>query len=408
MGKMALIDILKFQLKRVNPFQGMMIDTDIWRDAHEYHRDQQRLHLLAFHSTGVIYDLNVTANNPPDRSINIQAGVAVDPEGNLIIVPEAQPYQIQSREKKTIHLIIQFREVPGGPYQPAEGGQPTRILEAYRIQERDKLPNEPYLELARIDFDPENEAIRDAKNPSQPGKNEINLGFRIEAKLISPSVEKPAVAEKVSVEVRKSASRPEATMAVGYKVLGDAKKDLHQSGLQNLIRDINRTADITVNLEANIPLDKNLNRFTALYLTGSNRFELTEEQRDALNSFVQSGGVIFGEGCSEGSPETGLKGSKEFGLAFNQLASQLNCKLEVVQRHHPLLSVIHVFSEIPQGAEPAMLLEGKKIIYSGSDYGCAWQGGPQERPLSRDIIRGSLEMGVNIIAHARRTKEAER
>ena len=105
---MALEDIIKFQLKRVNPFQGLVIDTDIWRDAHEYHRDQQRLHLLAFHSTGIIYGLNVTANNPHDQSINIQAGFAVDPEGNLIIVPEAQHYQIQGREKKTIYLIIQL------------------------------------------------------------------------------------------------------------------------------------------------------------------------------------------------------------------------------------------------------------------------------------------------------------
>ena len=78
-------------------------------------------------------------------------------------------------------------------------------------------------------------------------------------------MEKPAVAEKASVEVKKTESRPVTTMAVGYKVLGDEKKDLHLSGLQNLIREINRTAEITVNLEENIPLDKSLNRFTTLY-----------------------------------------------------------------------------------------------------------------------------------------------
>ena len=51
---MALDDIIKFQLKRVNPFQGLVVDTDIWRDAHEYHRDQQRLHMLAFHNVGIV------------------------------------------------------------------------------------------------------------------------------------------------------------------------------------------------------------------------------------------------------------------------------------------------------------------------------------------------------------------
>ena len=60
------MDINKFQLKRVNPFQGLVIDADTWQDAHNYHRDQQRLHVLAFHDTGIVSGLEVTANNPPD------------------------------------------------------------------------------------------------------------------------------------------------------------------------------------------------------------------------------------------------------------------------------------------------------------------------------------------------------
>ena len=50
---MELKDIIKFQLKRVNPFQGLVIDADTWRDAHNYHREQQRLHMLAFHKIGI-------------------------------------------------------------------------------------------------------------------------------------------------------------------------------------------------------------------------------------------------------------------------------------------------------------------------------------------------------------------
>ena len=89
---MALKDIIKFQLKRVNPFQGLVIDADTWRDAHNYHRDQQRLHLLAFHRTGIVEGLEVTANNPPDLSVTIHPGMAVDPEGNAIIIPEMHLY----------------------------------------------------------------------------------------------------------------------------------------------------------------------------------------------------------------------------------------------------------------------------------------------------------------------------
>ena len=403
---MALKDILKSQLRRVNPFQGLVIDADIWRDAHNYHRDQQRLHVLAFHKTGIVEGLEVTASSPPDLSVAIHPGMAVDPEGNVINVPEMQRYQLQTRQKGLVYLVIQFREIPAEPYQPPEGGQPTRILEAYRIQERDKLPTEAYLELARIDFDPAQEAIRDAKTPSKAGKNEIDLSLRQEVSSQAP----PPVPEKIpekTAAVKEVTRRPEGTITLGHAVLGGASKDLHSAGLKNLLREVERQNNFATSLEENIPLDESINRCTMLYLTGNDRFELSAEQQAALGSFVQSGGVIFGEGCSAGEAES--RGAKEFGLAFNQLASQLKCKLEIVQRGHPLLSAVHVFSEVPQGAEPGgMLLEGGNMVYSGSDYGCAWQGGREGLPLPREIIRSAFEMGANVVVHAQRAGAARR
>ena len=398
---MALEDIIKFQLKRVNPFPGLVIDADIWRDAHNYHRDQQRLHNLAFHKVGIVEGMEVTANNTPDLSVNIHPGMAIDPEGNVIIVSQTQHYRIQTHEKGTVYLIIQFREVSTEPYQPPEGGQPTRILEAHRIQEREKLPNEPYLELARIAFDPAGEAIKNAGIPSNPGKNEINLSSRqVVSAAPAASLEKPPVATPEIV------SRARETITLGHAVLGEANKDLHRDGLENLIKQLNQQSDFVANLEKNIPLDKNLNRYILIYITGNGQFELNAEQQAHISAFLQSGGVIFAEGCSEGEAES--RGAKEFGLAFNRLASQLKCKLEIVQRGHPLLSAAHIFSEVPQGAKPGMLLEGNHMVYSGSDYGCAWQGGHQDHPLSRDIIRSSVEMGSNVVAYALTVKTAKR
>ncbi len=406
---MELQDIIKFQLKRVNAFQGLVIDVETWQEAHNYHRDQQRLHLLAMHQTGIVKGLEVTANKPPDLSVNIHPGLAIDPQGNIIIVAQLQQYRLQSREKGAVHLVIQFREIPAEPYQPPSGGQPTRLLEAYRIQEREKLPAEPHLELARIDLDPGQEAIRDARSSSHPGKNEINLSFRQEVAAAAPAAPAaPAVSvapARIPAAVEETAGRPRETVTLGHVVLGGASKDLHGDGLKNLIREINWPDNVAVNLEQNIPLDKDISRCTMIYLTGNSRFELTAEQQGTLGSFLQSGGAIVGEGCSEGEAES--RGAKEFGLAFNQLATQLKCKLEIVQRGHPLLSTVHIFSDIPSGAEAnGMLLEGGHMVYSGSDYGCAWQGGHQGHPLSRDIIRSSLEMGTNIVVYAQMTKTA--
>lgn len=177
------MDVNKFQLKRVNPFQGLVIDADIWQDAHNYHRDQQRLHVLAFHDTGIVSGMEVTANNPPDLTVNISSGIAIDQEGNVIIIPQKQSYRLQSSsEKGIIFLIIQFSEIPGEPLQPPAGGQPTRILEAYRIQERERLPTESYVELARIEYEPSKPMIKDAIEPSKPVFNEIDLRYRKNAK----------------------------------------------------------------------------------------------------------------------------------------------------------------------------------------------------------------------------------
>lgn len=402
------MDISKFQLKRVNPFQGLVIDADIWKDAHNYHRDQQRLHVLAFHKTGIVSGFEVTANNPADASVNIGPGVAIDPDGNVIIMSSKQHYHLQTHDKGLIYLVIQFREIPGEPYQPPDGGQPTRILEAYRIQETNHLPSEAYVELARIDFNPAQGAVKEARNSTNPSANEINLRFREEAlKAAAPqqvSIQPPPVVnvpkEVVSSPPHEVAAAPE-TLLIGYLALGEADKNLHVSGLKNLIKSVNRGNNLLASLE-DTNLKTSLNRFALIYLTGNGRFELNGEQQAALSGYLQSGGVIFGDGCSDTSAGADPKGAKEFGLAFNRYAGQFNCKLGTVQRGHPILSTEYIFAEIPQGGEPGMLLEGGNMIYSGSDYGCAWNGGRADHPLSRDIIRSAFEIGENIISFARK------
>ena len=412
---MELNDIVSFQFKRVNPFEGLVVDADTWRDAHTYHRDQQRLHVLAYHQIGIVSGLEVTASDPADQSVTIHPGMGIDPEGNVIIVPEVQRHKLQTREKAKVYLVIQFREIPAGPHQPPDGGEPTRILEAYRIQERDKLPDEPYLELARIDYDPSDQAVGDTKDPLKPGKNEIDLRSRLEgaaelpeAVPAAPSVAPPAAPsvvppapvepEKPSAAVEK-ASPARETITLGHAVLGEASKDLHAAGLKSLIGEMNLLHSVEFGLKENVSLDKDIRQCKILYLTGNTAFELTTKQQEVLGAFLESGGIIFGEGCSDGQAEAGGKGAKEFGLAFNQLASQLNCKLENVQRGHPLLSSAYVFSAVPEGAETGMLLAGGKMVYSAGDYGCAWQGGRPDQPLSREIIRSSIEIATNIIKY---------
>ncbi|MGH2352217.1 MAG: hypothetical protein ACRDJN_11460, partial [Chloroflexota bacterium] len=144
---MAQADVARFQLRRVNPFQGLMIDAITWRDAHEYHRNQMRLHQLALHGWGIVQGLEVRIERS-DNTLVVEPGIAVEPTGSFIVVTEPYTHTVRAREAGMVYLLLLFSEVPTGPRQPpgANGaGQHTRILEAYRIQQRDELPDEPCL-----------------------------------------------------------------------------------------------------------------------------------------------------------------------------------------------------------------------------------------------------------------------
>src|SRR5919204_4322175 len=86
------------RFRRVNPYPGLMIDPDVWRDAHEYHRDQIRLHHLALHGWGIVQGLEVTLVGGSDNLLRISPGIAIDPGGNFVIVSDPQTYRLMASE----------------------------------------------------------------------------------------------------------------------------------------------------------------------------------------------------------------------------------------------------------------------------------------------------------------------
>lgn len=394
---MNLKDIIAFQFKRVNPFPGLAIDADTWRDAHNYSRDQQRLHNLIFHQIGIIEGLEVTENEPQDLSINIHPGIAVDPQGNIIFVRNIYHYQIQNRDKEIIYLIIQFREVLEGPYQPPEGGQPTRIVDGYRIQERDNPPDEPYLELARIELNPAKGVIRNAANKVKPAKNEINLNFR---RAVSKPAPKLALEEAAAITPK--ITYPKRKIVLGYALANGTKSELHIHGLRNLAREMEMRYNWTVELEENVAFDKNIARYTLIYMTGGENFRLNDDAQSAIEVFLKSNGVLVAEDCGE--VETKGNNSKRHGPVYDELIDKFKLKLKPVNHDNPLLYNINVFSEVPQGIKSGVFLKGEGVIYTDNDYGCAWQGGHKGDPICREAIRSAFEIGTNIVDYAYQMK----
>jgi uncharacterized protein YoxC len=170
------------QFRRVNPYPGLMVDVNVWRDAHDYHRAQLHLHHLALHGWGIVHGLEVSLVDGAANTLRIAPGLAVDPAGNFVNVAEAVTYQITARSSQQVYIVLQLRELLAEPAAPSEADRAspyTRVVEAYRIQERDRLPEEPYIELARVDFVSGRGAVRLPGDPSAPGQNELDLRSRV-------------------------------------------------------------------------------------------------------------------------------------------------------------------------------------------------------------------------------------
>jgi hypothetical protein len=479
-----------------------MIDADVWRDAHEYHRDQIKLHHLALHGWGIVQGLEVSLVDGSDNTLRISPGIGIDPSGSFIIVAESQTYRLMTRERGTVFLVLQFREVLAEPTtNGASPGQPTRVLEAYRIQERDRLPNEPYIELARVELDPSHGAVRSPKNAKEPGVNELDLRARVEIGSAGPPVELrapqqapvappppvsvPAVesapvaeapvngvpveqveamyaqlrelaeqtgrlgsqveslagqarspaqdgspaldalsermqvltteVDSLSVEVQTLSRQlerqptpvaPTAAAAPDRPALRIALVDhsgpgweQHRTGVRWLVRQVNRDGRFAAQA-ADPVAPAAAASLDVLYICGYAALSLSDAEVDAINSLLEHGGVLLGEGCPSGP--NGEAGAREFALAFVNLATRLGHTLTRVDRTHALMTAEHLFGEAPAGARAtARLLESGGIVYSDADYGCAWQGGPADHPLARGTIRDALEFGVNLAVFRR-------
>lgn len=382
---MPVRDLSRYQRKRLSPFRGLVIDVPVWNDAHNYHRDQHRLHTMSSHSCGVVTGLEVVAWNPPDNSVVIYPGVAVDDEGNTIVLPQAQRFYIKTEERGLALITVRYSEI--APEVAAktveEELKPAYTTEAYRIEEQRHRPAEAFIELARLDIEGDSRTIRDPADPYTPGRNEIDMRYR------TVSAAKPAG------EIRIGLLRyPVGEKATAWKS--------HETGVMNLVQSIQQNTAHAVRLIDAVDLKSEILDCDLLIMTGYGEFHLPDGERQILVNYFKRGGVLFAEPCpgSKGAYQDKLK---DFRSSFVSLCDQLGQSLRTVERDHPVLRSCHLFGACPPGPDgTAVVMATDSILFSFSDYGCAWDGGRDGQPLARQAIRDALEFGTNIAAYAHR------
>ncbi len=165
---MTIPPLIPFQRLRVS--DGLLINADHWQKAHAYNRDRQNFYYQALHQAGIVSGLGVTVIQSPEmsgaesraaggataestidqRQVLIQPGIAIDAQGNPIIVPEKMTFQIRSQAQEgtslLVYLVLNYVD-------PDDLNLPkgvSYIQERFRIVEKAKLDDRRDVELCRV------------------------------------------------------------------------------------------------------------------------------------------------------------------------------------------------------------------------------------------------------------------
>lgn len=120
--------------KRNRYFSGKLMSEKDFQDEQDYFREKHKLHNRFLHGYGVVTGLEVSASDDPPGMVRVEAGYAIDPAGNDILLPEAQTVAFPERGKKAC-LVIEWaeRETDFVPMRSSEIEE--EMMAATRVEE---------------------------------------------------------------------------------------------------------------------------------------------------------------------------------------------------------------------------------------------------------------------------------
>ena len=115
--------------KRINYFSGRLLTAEDLNEEQTYHLNKRRLHNLALHGWGVVTGLDVSISSEKGGSILVGAGVAIDAQGNEIILSSDLDCAPPGKWE-TAYLVLSWAERGTDPV-PVAGDQtmPSRVEE---------------------------------------------------------------------------------------------------------------------------------------------------------------------------------------------------------------------------------------------------------------------------------------
>jgi len=127
---------------RLQASDGLLINAERWRRAHEYLRQRQNAHYQSLNQPGIVCGLGVRVIPAPsavkaeyrdNRWVQIQPGIAIDLVGNPIVVPTTIDFrfatEVSDSEPVMVYLILSYVD----PEDLHRDGQNDVIQETFLI-----------------------------------------------------------------------------------------------------------------------------------------------------------------------------------------------------------------------------------------------------------------------------------
>lgn len=378
--------------ERLQASDGLLINAERWRRAHEYHRQRQNAHYQSLHQPGIVCGLGVRVIPAPStvkaeyrdgRWVQIQPGIAIDLVGNLIVVPKTIDFRIATEvagsEPVMVYLVVRYVD----PDELQRGPQREVVEETFRVDEKSKPPEASEVELCRILLQAGPISITQPTDVFFPGYNNIDLRYRTQAQARPQAIVRIAQVNHSDPECARN--------FFNLSYLLQAVEALYPS-----LRGADEVGQLTLEPEDEVV---ETDVYDLLYLTGKQALNLNDREFGALKNFLDAGGVFLVD-----APLDGTALVESIITLAQQLENPLK-PLEELRRDHPLRTRPFLFAALPMvNQQLIQLLTGGGIILVVGDLAAAW-GLDQALTLSRVSIRTAQELGINILQYAWRRRQ---
>ncbi|BAY81521.1 hypothetical protein NIES267_09980 [Calothrix parasitica NIES-267] len=411
-------------LHRLSVRDGLEVNAERWEIAHGYHRHRQNIHYQSINQPGIVNGLGIRIIETPEkwskklksqgRCLEIQPGIAIDVEGNPIVVNESIdrkfPFikpDISGKDDNgevIVYLVVSYvdnRRLTDEEYWKIDK-EPWKEREWFRFDQQTNPPTETQVELCRIKLRVEEVASDKFKlnNPEdvfEPKLNQIDLRFRPSAKARPQALVNIATtATKLDNSIFPSINSPCPITNKNLSCLMQSLNVLYPSLQGN-------TEVANIDLEETFDLENiDLLHIPFRQIQNLSRSSNDDVRKEHLKMFRDKGGVILIEADSKSEGN------------YQNIISDINIKnlfslykknpfrdwdIHDLDKSNLLKSKPFLFSALPLTKLILNICYSAGIIIVHGNLSSAWGGG-ENKELSRNDIRTAHELGINMLDFA--------